>query len=110
MPACYPGFPGPAQAVGVLVNADHVRDLELIQPPQLGQQVGADVAGTDDRGFQAANTAVTEPRPANVAVTASPGTTGIDAVIDPGRTTSPVRSVTPCSATVLASQTSAFSG
>jgi len=40
---------GPGQPVG-LDHADHVTDLDVRAALELGQQVGADVAGADDRG------------------------------------------------------------
>ena len=59
---------------------------------------------------RAAKRAVTRPRPANVAVTVSPGPTGTDAVTEPGRITCPAASSTPRVPTVLASHASARSG
>src|SRR5450755_902389 len=109
-------------------DADHVPDLHLVAALELGQQVGADVARADDRrrrlahlssctpspapgpARSAVNRAVTLPSPAKVAVTVSPGPTGIAAVTEPGRMTWPGSRTTPRSPTVLASQTSAVSG
>src|SRR6266540_2957579 len=107
---------GPGQPVGGGVDADHVTHVEVVAAPQLDQQVGTDVAGADDRGDCSAhhaspeNRAVTLPRPANRAVTASPAATGIAAVTDPGSTTYPASSTTPCTPTVFASQTRDVSG
>src|SRR5699024_1437135 len=57
-----------------------------------------------------ANSAVTLPRPAKVAVKTSPGATGTMLVTEPGRTTWPASSRVPRTPTVLASHTRLVSG
>src|SRR5271170_5530694 len=106
---------GPLQTLGRRVHAHHVPDLDVLAALQLGQQVGADVARPDNRrdahcASLVAKRAVTRPRPANVAVSVSPGPTGTEAVTEPGRITCPASSSTPRAPTVLASQARAFSG
>src|SRR5450755_706634 len=109
----------PAQPVRGRVDADHVPGLDrAAASQQLEHQVGADVAGPDDRrsylvthsSASGAKQAVTLPSPANVAVKTSPSATATDAVIEPGSTTCPARSTTPRAPTVLASQASEVSG
>src|SRR6202042_2631178 len=106
---------GADQPVGGGVHADHRVHLDGLAAQQLDQQVGADVAGPDDRGGELAhdfseNVTVTEPIRSKVALTVSPGPNGMAAHTEPGSTTCPAWRVMPRWPSTLASQTRALTG
>jgi hypothetical protein len=88
------GGPGAGQAVGPGIDADHRDHLDPPAALQLGEQVGPDVARSDDRRRERGAHRVLRPirvvrvpSPPNCAETTEPAVSGCAAVSEPGMTT-----------------------
>src|SRR5262249_6770430 len=113
-------FPSPRQPWRVLIDADHQDWIDIRAALKLHQEVGADVAGPNDRSTDpfahpaahpSSNRTEMSPTALIDARTSTPASTGSAAAIAPGITISPAASpVPPCSASALASQVTALAG
>src|SRR5690606_6278440 len=107
---------GPFQPRAVRVDTDHPARLDHLRPEQLVEQIGADVARTDNgsgrfrHDVTYSNRAVTVPSPVNSARYVSQGCTSTALVHEPGRMTWPASKVTPNPATLRASHATAVVG
>src|SRR5260370_86591 len=113
---------GTRQTVGLRINADHHRHLQMLTVTQnFNHQIGANVARTDNGDFTLThdrlpfgaaleNVAATEPMPSIWASKRSPAFTATIGPNAPVRMISPARSGSPRLAILRASQTAALSG